>query len=219
MNAQGFLFKNRGWPLATLFFCPYLRNSESGMVFSNTGKTTTMKLRKSIFWTLLSATVLSLAIAACQKESSDSDGNGTTNLRVRLTDAPLAVQEVNVDITDVKVNFRNDSSGWTSLATNAAIYNLLGLQNGVDTLLAVGVVPTDTLKEIRLILGSNNTIMVDNVVYPLTIPSGSESGLKIKVGKKLNGTLDSLVIDFDAALSIHQTGNGTYMLKPVLKIK
>jgi Domain of unknown function (DUF4382) len=56
-------------------------------------------------------------------------------------------------------------------------------------------------------------------VYPLTIPSGSESGLKIKLSKKLNAQLDSVVIDFDAALSILKTGVGDYKLKPVLKIK
>jgi hypothetical protein len=43
--------------------------------------------------------------------------------------------------------------------------------------------------------------------------------LKIKVNKRLNGSLDSLLIDFDAALSIHQTGVGTYQLKPVLKVQ
>jgi Domain of unknown function (DUF4382) len=57
------------------------------------------------------------------------------------------------------------------------------------------------------------------VVYPLTIPSGSESGLKIKVNKKLSATLETIIIDFDAALSIFQTGAGVFKLKPVLKIK
>jgi hypothetical protein len=61
--------------------------------------------------------------------------------------------------------------------------------------------------------------VVNGIRYPLTIPSGSESGLKLKVDKKLNGSLDSLIIDFDAALSIHQLGTGNYQLKPVLKIK
>ncbi|MDP4263584.1 MAG: DUF4382 domain-containing protein [Bacteroidota bacterium] len=60
---------------------------------------------------------------------------------------------------------------------------------------------------------------MDSTTYPLTIPSGSESGLKIKLAKPLHATLDSLVIDFDAALSILQTGNGDYKLKPVLRIK
>ena len=57
------------------------------------------------------------------------------------------------------------------------------------------------------------------MVYPLTIPSGSESGLKVKVGRNLKDGSDEFTVDFDAALSVHQTGQGSYMLKPVLKLK
>jgi hypothetical protein len=132
----------------------------------------------------------------------------------------VAAEEVNVDIELVRVKFREDSiGGWMDLQTNAGVYNLLGLQNGVDTLLATGVIPSDEVKEIRLVLGDDNSIKINGIVYPLTIPSGSESGLKIKINKRLNGSLDSLLIDFDAALSILQTGAGDYKLKPVLKIK
>jgi hypothetical protein len=81
------------------------------------------------------------------------------------------------------------------------------------------VIPTNSVKEIRFVLGPANTIEFNGIVYPLTIPSGSESGLKLKINKQLNGPVDSLLIDFDAALSIHQNGNGDYLLKPVLKIK
>jgi hypothetical protein len=45
-------------------------------------------------------------------------------------------------------------------------------------------------------------------VYPLTIPSGSQSGLKIKINKKLHSSLDSLLIDFDAALSVKKKAMG-----------
>lgn len=159
-----------------------------------------------------------VVLVACSK---DNDDNQQTTLKVRLTDNPVNAEEVNVNIQQVRVKFRDGDSlsTWMDLNTTAGIYNLLGLQNGVDTLLAVGTLPTNTVKEIRLVLGSGNTIKVAGVVYPLTIPSGSESGLKIKVDKRLNGSLDSLLIDFDAALSIHQTGGGAYQLKPVLKLK
>ena len=152
-------------------------------------------------------------VMSCEKDS------GSTHLKVRMTDNPYNATEVNVDIREVRVNMRDDSAGWTSLSTNAGIYNLLDLQNGLDTLLAQGIVPTGTLKEIRFVLGDDNSITIDSVNYPLTIPSGSESGLKIKLNKNLNASIDSVLIDFDAALSIHQTGTGEYKLKPVLKIK
>lgn len=169
---------------------------------------------KSIYALLL---IAAITVLSCQKEAGNS--NDETHLSIHLTDNPFNATEVNVDIQEVRANFRNDSSSWITLSTHSGVYNLLGLQNGVDTLLASGNVPQDTLKEIRFVLGSNNSIMIDSTLFPLTIPSGSESGLKIKVNKKLNATMDSLLIDFDAALSILKTGNGDYKLKPVLKLK
>lgn len=151
---------------------------------------------------------------SCKKENN----SGNSNLQVKLTDAPAAYDQVNVDIREVRVNLRNDSTGWITLNTNAKVYNLLGLQNGVDTLLATGTVQAGPVQEIRLILGSNNTVIVGGVSYPLTIPSGSESGLKIKVSKNINAGLDSLIVDFDANLSINLEPGG-YKLRPVLRIK
>lgn len=157
---------------------------------------------------------------ACQKENSGQAGNNSSHtVKIRLTDAPVNADSVIVDIRQVRVNFRNDSSGWVDLNTNAGIYDLLGLTNGIDTLLATGTIPSSSVQEIRFILGSNNSIVVAGVSYPLSIPSGAESGLKIKVNKQLTSPVDSILIDFDAALSIHQNGPGDYKLRPVLKVK
>lgn len=171
-----------------------------------------MKTSYLLLSIILLATITT--IFSCSKENT----SGTSTLNVRLTDAPASYDKVNIDIKEVRVNFRDDSTGWVSLNTNANVYNLLGLQNGVDTLLATGSVQAGIVQEIRLILGSNNTVVVGGVSYPLTIPSGSESGLKIKVGKSINSTLENLIVDFDADLSIKLEGGG-YKLRPVLRIK
>jgi hypothetical protein len=158
-----------------------------------------------------------MAFHACSK-SSDAQAS----LQIRLTDNPTGLREVNVDIRQVRIKFTEDSvgnDGWLDMATNAGVYNLLGLQNGVDTLLASGNFPANTIKEIRLVLGPNNTVKDTlNLVHALTVPSGGESGLKIKLNKKLNATLQTVLIDFDAALSIKKESDG-YKLRPVLKIK
>jgi hypothetical protein len=156
-----------------------------------------------------------VTVLSCTKNES---AQGTT-FKVKLTDAPYNAQQVNVDIKEVRVNFANDTLPWTTLQTNARVYNLLTLQNGVDTLLATTTVPAGTVKQIRFILGTKNTIMIDSVLYPLSVASGDETGLKINLNKKLRAGIDSVLIDFDAALSVIKTGNGTYKLKPVLKFK
>lgn len=166
---------------------------------------------------LLSLSTLIITLLSCNKDDGD-----TTQLNIHLTDNPYNATEVNVDIEQVRVKFSeddDDEKGWTDLSTRAGIYNLLDFQNGIDTLIASATVPTRPLKEIRFVLGSDNSIMIDNVLYPLTIPSGSASGLKIKINKPLRAGIDSVLIDFDAAVSVVQEGNGDYKLKPVLRVK
>jgi Domain of unknown function (DUF4382) len=179
-------------------------------------------MKKSMYVLGALLAVLSVTFVACSK----SDSGNSSSLKVRLTDAPIDLDSVFVEILEVRVKMGNDSiadtssaNGWVNLQTNAGIYNLLGLQNGVDTLLASGTIPTGMLKEIRFILGTHNRV-VDTlgVNYPLTIPSGAESGLKIKVNKNLNASIETLLIDFDTDLSIKKEATG-YKLRPVLKVK
>jgi hypothetical protein len=165
--------------------------------------------------TCLALAAASFGFYACQKDSGSTD---TSTLKVRMTDAPLAVEEVNIDLKEVVVKLDRDTAQWQTLQTTAGIYNLLDFQNGVDTLIAQGALPAATVKEIRLIVGTNNTIKADGQIYPLTIPSGSESGLKIKIDKKLRSSIETVLIDFDAALSVKKEGNG-YKLRPVIKLK
>ena len=153
-----------------------------------------------------------ILLFACKKDAAYS------TLHIRMTDAPAALEEVNIDLIQVNVKFATDTTAWVAMQTTPGIYNLLGLQNGVDTLIAQGSYPSNVVKEIRFVLGDSNSIKLDGQTYHLTIPSGSESGLKIKVDKKLQANLETLLIDFDAALSVKQETDG-YKLSPVLRIK
>ena len=168
---------------------------------------------KTKYILLFSIIVTTLLAYACQKEDA-----GNSTLRIRMTDAPTALEEVNIDLQQVNVKFAKDSGGWVSMQTNAGIYNLLDFQNGVDTLIAQGTYPGGEVKEMRLVLGNNNSVKESGQVYPLIIPSGSESGLKIKINKKLRTGLDSLLIDFDALMSIKKERDN-YKLRPVIKLK
>ena len=174
---------------------------------------------KSFKYLAALAVISTVIFVSCTKDNSSD----SSTLQIRLTDGPTNLVEVNVDIREINVKFSDDSSGtngWISMPTNARVYNLLGLQNGVDTLLASLVLPKDTVKEIRFVLGPNNTVKDSaGAIFPLVIPSGAQSGLKIKVSKKLSATLETLIIDFDAALSVKKEGTGDYKLRPVLKIK
>ena len=170
-----------------------------------------MKLR-SVFCFISLALATALTIISCQKDSDQ------TRLQIHLTDEPADFEEVNVDLKQVNIKFDDSESNWKTVETKAGIYNLLDLQNGIDTLIADGMIPSGTVKEIRLVLGSENTLKVSGVTYPLVIPSGSESGLKIKLNKQVRGAIDSVIIDFNAFLSVKEEQDG-FKLRPVLQIK
>jgi len=155
------------------------------------------------------------ALYSCDS-SSDPESNGSYVYKVRMTDAPAAYDEVNIDLRAVEVTGSNGHT--VTLNTTAGIYNLLDFSNGVDTLVAISTLADARVEQIRLILGSNNTVVVNGVTYPLSTPSAEQSGLKLQVHQTLAADIENeLLIDFDAGASIHQTGNGTYKLTPVLR--
>lgn len=137
-------------------------------------------------------------------------------LRIRLTDAPGDYQQVNIDLLQVSVQ-KLDSS-WTNLTTMQGTYDLITLQNGLDTMIVNDSLAVGTkIAGLRLILGDKNTVMVDSVLYSLKVPSGSTSGFKVKFSDTLNADGLNLLLDFDADKSVVKNGKNDYLLKPVVK--
>lgn len=150
---------------------------------------------------------------ACKKDPA----NGY--MTVQMTDAPADFLKVNVEVVDVQVH--HEIAGWTSLPTNAGIYNLLDLQNNVSVALASHAsVPAGKLNQLRLILGANNSLITVTDTFELKVPSGAETGLKMNLNHTLSPNKHMIIVlDFDAAASVVDQGNGSYSLKPVIKVK
>lgn len=148
--------------------------------------------------------------------SKDTIRNESSRLKISLTDAPGIFEEVNIDIVGVKI-ILNDSL--VELNAQTGIYNLLDFVNGHDTVLVDEEIPNGKLSQIRLILGYNNSVKVDSIVYNLKTPSAQQSGLKLNVHKEFfSGIIYTYVIDFDAGKSVVNTGNDKYILKPVIRV-
>lgn len=170
------------------------------------------KFYMKIFSFLAIASILVVTFGACKK---DSDQPAYT-YNVRLTDGPGPYNAVYIDLQSVEITGGNDQN--VVLNVNPGIYNLLSFSNGLDTLIASGRLNNADVKQIRLILGSNNSIIVDNISYPLSTPSAEQSGLKINVNHTMQaGVPYTILLDFDANKSIVETGNGGYILKPVIR--
>ncbi|HMD01122.1 MAG TPA: DUF4382 domain-containing protein [Ferruginibacter sp.] len=162
-----------------------------------------------------------LTFSSCSVKDDIGNADTSTIYQVRLTDAAGPFTKVNINIQSVLVNYTSDASaGWAVLNTNAGVYDLLTLQNGKDTLLAKGNLNTgQTVRQIRFVLGSGNTVDVGNLTFPLTIPSGAESGLTVQTNQTLNSSTASVLIDFDANASIKAETDGSYSLRPVLSVR
>ncbi|HWI94102.1 MAG TPA: DUF4382 domain-containing protein [Flavisolibacter sp.] len=177
-----------------------------------------MKLRKTLL--ALSMLTLSLSLFYSCSKNETSATKGKSQLEVYLTDDPANYDQVVIDVRDVKINYSNDTAnGWKSLSqVNANTYDILRLVNDKDTILGKTDLDSGRIEQIRLILGPNNYVKIGNQTYTLETPSAQQSGLKINLHQDVNaGVLYKLLLDFDAARSIVKTGNGKYILKPVIR--
>ena len=159
-----------------------------------------------------------LIMVACSESVNDKQDQepGDATLKFYLTDNPGEYQQVNIDIASVMLII-NDTI--MEIPSNPGVYNLLDFTNGKDTLIADVDFEEGYLSQVRLILGENNTVMIDSVLHDLKTPSGQTSGLKLNVHENIvPGEAYSFIIDFDAQKSIVERGNGKYNLKPVIRV-
>lgn len=157
-----------------------------------------------------------IIISAITLNSCNDDSEKNYPYQARLTDAPGPYDSVNIDLIGVEVTGSNGST--VALNTTVGMYNLLDFSNGLNTIIATSTLHDARVNQIRLILGPNSTVVVDGVTYPLNTPSAEQSGLKLLVNQTLQEDIQNdILIDFDANVSIVQTGAGAYKLKPVLR--
>ena len=176
-----------------------------------------MKIKKTLLYCSLLFAAMPL-LFSCTKNETNRDGNA--RMQVYLTDAPGDYEAVYIDVQDVRINTTTDTaSGWVSLKdAPLGTYDLLTLGNDKDTLLADADVPDGRIEQIRLVLGSENYVKVDGKMIKLETPSAEQSGLKLNIHQDVHGGIAyKLLLDFDVAKSIHQAGNGKYMLKPTIR--
>lgn len=181
---------------------------------------------KQLAW--LMASLLVALVAGCGGNNSAAPGT----LGVSLTDAPACgFDAVNVTVAKVRVHQNSLASdtdaGWTDITLSPARkINLLNLSNGVLDKLGETPLPAGHYTQLRLVLDPNTTTSFANSVVPsggvettLVTPSAVQSGIKlVNEFDVTSAQRTDLVLDFDACKSIVQRGNGSYALKPVIKV-
>ena len=187
---------------------------------------------------------ISIAFFACSKDDSHNSEPvppGKQEVQLFLTDDPALFDKVLIDIKSVQVlidtcdkNKDDDDDrghhdddqedhcvNWDTLNITPGVYDLLGLRNGVDTLLASGIIPEGNIKKIKIVLGDNNSLVKDSVTYPLDLFPGTQATivLKIKGGDwdEWQPGRNRLWLDFDVSRSIIAV-RGKFLLWPIIKV-
>lgn len=170
---------------------------------------------------LLFLTVLMVGTQLFLNSCSDDDAkSGPSKVSFYLTDAPSlqGYKAVNIDVQEIKYIISDGAE--VNLPITPAIYNLLDLRNGKDTLLSKIVLNEgEHISQVRLILGDNNSVVLkDGTIKSIDTPSAQTSGLKVNIQENIiTSSGYSVMIDFDAEKSIVRKGNGGYSLKPVIR--
>jgi hypothetical protein len=161
---------------------------------------------------------------AVAPESGDRPSPAT--LRVHLVDAPNDdVSSVVVTIAKIEASVNGE---WLTVATGEHTVDLLQLQNGAFLDLGAGSLPPGHVDQLRLMLSANGehdvlTVHGDSQRYPLFVPSGRQTGIKLVGGFDLTPCATTqLTIDFDAKRSVHKVGparGGKWVLQPVIRIR
>lgn len=154
-------------------------------------------------------------LLGCKKKNDEFPQTG--NFIVHLTDSPADYDHIYLDIQSIEVN--HSSQGWIKIGpTVPGILDILKFNNTFDTLIANAELPVGSLGQIRMVLGSNNTIVVNGITKNLIIPSGGQSGLKINISASIEAEgITEHWLDFKAGSSIIELGNGNYHMIPVLR--
>ena len=189
---------------------------------------------RSFAW--LTASLLALVVAGCGGGGGGGDpaviASAPGTLGVSLTDAPACgFDKVYVTVLKVRVHQSSSASdtdaGWTDITLNPARkIDLLSLTNGALNSLGETPLAAGHYTQLRLVLDPNTAVGLANSVVPtggvetaLVTPSAVQSGIKlINQFDVASGQRVDLLLDFDACKSVVTRGNGTYALKPVIKV-
>jgi hypothetical protein len=196
-------------------------------------KEVAMRMLRSLV--LLPAALLAVACGSAGTDDpngpatalADYGGGTSGGVQIRLVDAPnIDVKEIVVTITHVDAHVAG--TGWVRLVSTKQTVDLLTLQGGNFSLLGITQLPVGRITQFRLYVdeaGPNYVTTPDKKQHPLEVPSGVESGIKLKAGFDVQPCAQGQVtLDFDGKNSIfaHPKGAGAgdqWLLRPVVRLK
>lgn len=154
---------------------------------------------------------------------------GSGRLALELVDAPKPdADEIRVHVTEVRAH--STASGWFTVKSfqgepdKYLAVDLLKLKDSALDLGFATLPAGTTITQLRLLVTlDGNSVVVAGVEHPLKVPSGYQSGIKIKGPWTIGECAETkLTIDFDAknSIMVHPTGvPEKWILRPVVRVK
>jgi len=182
-----------------------------------------------------------VAAAACALSlgcgDSDTGPSGTTGtMRMMLKDSPFTdAKSLLVTFSEVDAHKSDTAdSSWAKIpfaaAATARTCDLKKLQTAQDVL-GTGPLATGHYTQVRLVVSSaavyfDNAATGDACAPTIGAPAGRTASVTIPSGEvKLNrefdvssGTTTTMLLDFDGDKSVRETGNGQFMMSPVISV-
>jgi hypothetical protein len=175
---------------------------------------------------------IALVASACGDDSPSSPSRNAT-LNVRLTDSPFSDAQALL-VTFSEVSAHRSEASWTRLPfANGATSRTCDLKKlqGADDVLGAGALEAGHYTMLRLVV-SSATLHFDNpstgpaCAAAMTAPAGRSATVEVPSGEvRLNRQFDlttsgatTILLDFDGDRSVRETGNGRFMLSPVISI-
>ena len=176
-----------------------------------------------------------LAGSACGGSSTSPSGS-TGTLRMMLTDSPFTdAKSLLVTFSEVDAHKSDTADGtWAKLpfagGATSRTCDLKKLQNAQDVL-GTGPLTTGHYTQVRLVVSASviyfdNAATGDACAATIAAPAGRNANVTIPSGEvKLNREFDvssatttTMLLDFDGDKSVRDTGNGQYMMSPVIAV-
>ncbi len=168
-----------------------------------------------------------LALAGCGNDTvtvqPPPEGHGRVS--VLLTDGPIDLSEINnlyitferLYVFPVRDTVSDTTAAPIEILPGPVTLDLLSLTNGLTADLGLADLPEGTYRGMWLILNEHGSWLIeaDGDTHDVKVPSN-----KVKIFTEFtveSGVVSEIVIDMDAAASLNQTGNGRYILRPVIR--
>ena len=141
---------------------------------------------------------------------------GTIQVIVTDPPSPEEIDSLIVQVTTIETHLAaGQDSKWVTLLSEPTSFDMMELVGGKEANLGSQEVDAGTYTQVRMNI-IEATVTVDGIEHDVFIPGGT---LKFVRPFKVQGNETTVIIlDFDGKGSIHITGAGKYMLKPVVTL-